>query len=74
MEGNLSSRLLTVFLLGVLPLAAQTSSLQGVVTDAQAAAIPEAVVTAINLSTSAARKAVTAATGAYSFLQVQPGK
>ena len=69
----MSSRFLTVFLLGVLPLAAQTSSLQGVVTDAQSAAIPEAVVTAINLSTSSARKAVSGATGGYSFLQVAPG-
>jgi len=73
MEGNLSSRLLTVFLLGVLPLAAQTSSLQGVITDGQSAGIPEAVVTATNLSTSAARKAVSGATGSYSLLQVQPG-
>lgn len=69
----MSSRFFTVFLLGVLPLAAQTSSLQGTVTDAQSAAIPEAVVTAINVNTSAARKAVSGANGAYSFLQVSPG-
>src|SRR5438270_9335848 len=73
MEGILSSRFLIVFLLGALSLTAQTSSLQGVVTDGQSAAIPEAVVTAINLSTSAARKALSGASGGYSFLQVAPG-
>src|SRR5262245_9809125 len=73
MEANLSSRLLTFFLLGISPLAAQTSSLQGVVTDAQSAAVPEAVVTATNLGTSAARKMLTGASGSYSMLQVPPG-
>src|SRR5215467_2667280 len=72
MEGILTSRLF-VFLLGVLPLAAQTSSLQGVITDAQSGIVPEAVVTAINQSTSAARKALSAGNGAYSFLQMPPG-
>src|SRR5215813_2591782 len=72
MEGILTSRLF-VFLLGVLPLAAQTSSLQGVITDAQSGIVPEAVVTAINQSTSAARKALTAGNGSYSFLQMPPG-
>ena len=62
-----------VFLLGVLPLAAQTSSVQGVITDAQSGIVPEAVVTAINQSTSAARKALSAGNGAYSFLQMPPG-
>jgi Carboxypeptidase regulatory-like domain len=62
-----------MFVLGCLPLAAQTSSLQGLVTDAQSGAIPEAVVTAINQSTSAARKTLTNATGAYTFAQVPPG-
>ncbi len=69
----MSSRFFTAFLFGVLPLAAQTSSLQGLVTDAQSGAVPEAVVTAINQSTAAARKSLSNATGAYSFLQVPPG-
>jgi hypothetical protein len=59
--------------LAALPLAAQTSSLQGIVTDAQGAAIPAAIVTAINKDTSAVRKAVTDTTGAYSMLQMPPG-
>ena len=69
----MSSRFFTAFLLGVLPLVAQTSSLQGVVTDAQSGAVPEAFVTAVNQSTAAARKALSNAAGAYSFLQVPPG-
>jgi hypothetical protein len=57
----------------MLPLAAQTSSLQGIVTDAQAGAIPEAVVTITNQSTSATRKTLSTENGAYSFVQVAPG-
>lgn len=57
----------------VLPLAAQNSSLQGIVTDAQGAAIPAAVITATNTDTTAVRKTVTDTAGAYSILQVTPG-
>jgi hypothetical protein len=53
-------------------LAAQTSSLQGLITDAQSAR-PEAVVTATNQSTSAVRKTLSGATGGYSFVQLPPG-
>ena len=67
------SRFAFAFLLGVLPLAAQTSSLQGLVTDGQSSAVPEAVVTATNIATSAARKTLTNGTGAYSLLQMAPG-
>src|SRR3954467_6185748 len=73
MEDHLLTRSVFVFLAGLLPLAAQTSSLQGVVSDGSAAAIPEAVVTILNQSTSAARKTVTSETGSYSFLQIAPG-
>jgi hypothetical protein len=69
----LSNRLIFALLLGVLPLAAQTSSLQGLVSDGQAGAIPEAVVTITNEGTSATRKTLTGETGTYSFLQVSPG-
>jgi len=69
----LTSRCLFLFVAGILPLAAQTSSLQGVVSDTQAGAIPEAIVTIANQGTSAARKTITDATGAYSFVQVAPG-
>src|ERR1051326_5227833 len=59
-------------LLVALPLAAQTSSLQGIVTDGQAAAIPDAVVTATNNATSAVRKTITKEPGAYLFAQIAP--
>ncbi len=68
------TRFFAAFLMSMLPLAAQTSSLQGLVTDGQSSAVPEAVVTATNLSTSAARKTLTSSSGAYSLLQMAPGK
>src|SRR5947199_9266061 len=67
------TRSILAFVLATLPLAAQTSSLQGIITDAQSAAVPEAIVTATNLGTSASRKALTDATGEYTISQVQPG-
>ena len=67
------SRFVFAFVLGVLPLAAQTSSLQGLINDAQSAAVPDAVVTATNQATSAARRTLTNATGTFSFPQVAPG-
>src|ERR1700689_4470290 len=61
-------------LAGALSLAAQSSSsLQGVITDSQGSAIPEAVVTAKNQGTSAERKTVTNSLGEYGLLQMQPG-
>jgi hypothetical protein len=59
-------------MVGVLPLAAQTSLL-GVITDAQGAAVPEAVVTAKNAETSAIRKTLTNSLGEYNMAQMQPG-
>ena len=67
------TRSLMACLFGALSLAAQTSSLQGLITDAQSGAIPEAVVTATNQSTSAVRKTLSGATGGYSFVQLPPG-
>ncbi len=67
------TRLAIALLAGMLPLAAQTSSLQGVVTDPQGSAIPAAIVTLTNTDTSAARKGVSDDTGGYKFLQVLPG-
>ena len=58
---------------GILPLAAQTSSLQGIITDPTGAIVPGAVVTITNTETSASRQEVTDETGAYRFLQVLPG-
>jgi hypothetical protein len=59
-------------LIGPSPLLAQTSSLQGVVTDAQGAVIPGAVVTITSTTTSATRKELSDDMGAYNFLQLPP--
>ncbi|MBV8847329.1 MAG: carboxypeptidase regulatory-like domain-containing protein [Bryobacterales bacterium] len=66
-------RLAAVLFLATLPLAAQTSSLQGVISDAQGAVIPSAIVTVTNSDTSASRKEVTDNSGTFRFLQVIPG-
>ncbi len=60
-------------LLGVLPLAAQNSSLTGVITDAHGATIPGAVVTVKNKDTSAVRSTIANSFGAYELVQVPPG-
>ncbi len=57
---------------GMLPLAAQTSLL-GTITDAQGAAVPEAVVTAKNADTTLIRKTITSSAGEYNMTQLQPG-
>src|SRR5215469_7722232 len=57
----------------ILPIAAQTSSLQGIVQDAQGAVVPGALVILTNEETAAIRRAVADDSGAYSVLQVQPG-
>lgn len=59
--------------LGMLPLFAQTSSLQGTVTDAQGAIIPDAIVTLLNQDTAAARKTVSDSLGSYLLPQMPPG-
>lgn len=66
-------RLVIVLIAGLLPLAAQTTSLQGVVTDEQDAAIPEAVITVTNQSTSASRSTISNSAGAFSLVQLPPG-
>ena len=65
--------ILSIISASILPLAAQTSSLQGVVKDAQGATVPAAVVTITNTDTSASRKEVSDETGTYRFLQVPAG-
>jgi hypothetical protein len=68
------TRFTIALLAGALSLAAQSSSsLQGVITDSQGSAIPEAVVTAKNQGTSAERRTVTNSLGEYGLLQMQPG-
>lgn len=67
------SRLFLAALAALLPLAAQTSSLQGTIADLQGAAVPDAIVTLVNAETSAQRKSLASGAGAYSFVQVPPG-
>jgi hypothetical protein len=73
MNRNFITLLIISSVVGILPLAAQTSSLQGVVTDPQGAIIPGAIVTMTNTDTSATRKEVSGDTGIYRILQVLPG-
>jgi hypothetical protein len=61
-------------MLGVLPLAAQNSSLNGSVTDAHGGAIPGVIVTAKNMDTSAVRSTLANSFGAYELVQMPPGK
>jgi len=54
--------------------AQSSSSLHGVITDAQSAVIPGAVVALSSASTGVSRQVVSDNTGAYQFLQVPPGE
>jgi hypothetical protein len=65
--------MIIVLVIGVVPLAAQTSSLQGVITDPTGALIPGAVVTITNTETSASRQGLSDESGAFKFVQVPPG-
>ncbi len=71
------TRFLALFMLfltlAALPLAAQTSSLQGIVTDQTGSIVPGAVVTVTNTETSASRQELTDDAGTYKLLQVSPG-
>lgn len=60
-------------MLPVLPVAAQTSSLQGNVVDAQGAVVPAAVITATNQSTALARRTISDNQGEYTLTQMPPG-
>ncbi|HEY1760388.1 MAG TPA: TonB-dependent receptor [Bryobacteraceae bacterium] len=66
-------RFAIIFFAAMLPLAAQSTSLQGVVTDPQGATIAGAVVTITNTETSAVRKEPTDENGVYRIQQVLPG-
>ena len=70
---HIAALLTIISIFGVLPLAAQTSSLQGLITDSTSAIVPGAVVTITNTETSVTRQEVTDELGAYRFLQVVPG-
>jgi hypothetical protein len=65
--------LIIVFVIGVIPLAAQTSSLQGVISDPSGAIVPGAIITITNTETSVSRQELSDDSGAYRFLQVLPG-
>jgi len=69
----LNSRFAILLMLGVLPLAAQNSSLNGVVTDAHGAVVPGASIKIQNDATSAQRASTSNAQGEYEVVQVPPG-
>ena len=68
--------LLVIFLLAFLPVCAcaQSASVAGTVTDATGAVVPQAKITAKNLSTNAPRTAVTDESGVYRITSLAPGK
>jgi hypothetical protein len=70
---HLIALLIIVFVIGVIPLAAQTSSLQGVISDPSGALVPGAIITITNTETSVSRQELSDDSGAYRFLQVLPG-
>ena len=65
--------LVVALTVSVAPLIAQSSSLQGAVSDAQGAAVTGAIVTITNTDTSVVRREVTDDSGTYNMLQVLPG-
>ncbi|HEV8145385.1 MAG TPA: carboxypeptidase-like regulatory domain-containing protein, partial [Bryobacteraceae bacterium] len=67
------TRFVLALMLAVLPLAAQTSSLQGFATDPEGKTMPDLIVTITNQDTGTSRKTLTDDTGAFSFLQMSPG-
>ena len=68
--------LFALLLFAVHPVSAQkiTGDLNGTVTDASGAAVPNAKVVAENLGTKAVREASTTETGAYRITELQPGQ
>jgi hypothetical protein len=57
-----------------LPVFAQESSLNGAISDVKGAAVPGAVVKAVNADTSAVRSTISSEIGQYEIVQVPPGK
>lgn len=64
---------ISLLVAGSLSLFAQSSSLQGTVSDPLGATIPDAVISITNQETAASRRVVSSAVGAYNFPQVPPG-
>jgi outer membrane receptor protein involved in Fe transport len=77
MTGRASTSFLVacLFVVGVVPLAAQTvgASLRGTVTDSTGAALPAATVTVLNLGTGASRELQTDSAGRYAAQILPPG-
>jgi len=67
------SALLLLLFCVPLPAVAQTASISGTVTDATAAVVPQAKVTARNLATNASRDTVTDGSGTYRIPSLVPG-
>ena len=72
-RGSRTLRLLVVTLCFVAAAEAQTASVSGTVTDASGAVIPQAKITAHNLSTNASRETATDSSGAYRIANLAPG-
>ena len=70
----MKAHLAVALLLSVLPLAAQNSSLNGLITDSAGATVGGAVVKAQNQDTSATRAALSSDLGAYEMTQMAPGR
>ncbi len=68
------NRFIIAFVLSVLPLVAQESSLNGSVTDAHGAAVPGAVIKILNEDTSLTRAGLSTERGTYEMVQIPPGK
>ena len=68
-----SSRLLFAYATCVFYLSAQSSGIQGNITDQHGAAIPGAAVTVTNKETAATRSVLASDTGFYTFAQLPPG-
>ncbi len=72
-KGTVMIRPTILLVVAAVRLAAQTSGIQGTVSDTQGAVVPQAVVSLTNQETSAARRTITADTGNFTFVQVTPG-
>ena len=62
-----------LLLAGGLRLAAQTSGIQGIITDQHGAVIPTVIISITNQETAATRKTLSTDSGQYSFVQAPPG-
>ncbi len=70
----MKNRVVIALMFCALPLAAQNSSLSGLITDAHGAIVQGAVIKATNADTAATRAGISSERGQYELVQVPPGK